>query len=67
MYSAEKASHILGHQEVLRHQEGLSIQQQRQHEALVIPTEIMKLRDMEAFLKIPGHFPITKIKLDYQK
>ena len=78
MYSAEKASHILGHQEVLRHQEGISygasdtrdgvnIQQQRQHEALVLPTEIMKLRDMEAFLKVPGHFPITKIKLNYQK
>jgi type IV secretory pathway TraG/TraD family ATPase VirD4 len=78
MYSAEKVSHILGHQEALRHQEwisygasdtrdGVSIQQQRQHEALVIPTEIMKLRDMEAFLKIPGHFPITKIKLNYQK
>jgi type IV secretory pathway TraG/TraD family ATPase VirD4 len=75
--SAQKASKILGNKETLSPQEGLSygasdtrdgvnIQHQIREEALVMPSEIMNLKDLEAFIKIPGNFPISKIKLTYK-
>jgi type IV secretory pathway TraG/TraD family ATPase VirD4 len=33
---------------------------------VVIPTEIQNLKDLEAYIKLPGTYPITKFKMDYQ-
>jgi len=32
----------------------------------VIPTEIQSLKDLEAYIKLPGNYPITKLKMDYK-
>jgi type IV secretory pathway TraG/TraD family ATPase VirD4 len=42
---------------------GISISGQRYQRQVVSPSEIMKLRDLEAFVRLPGIFPMTKILL----
>ena len=33
---------------------------------IVIPTEIQNLKDLEAYIKLPGNYPLTKLKMNYQ-
>jgi type IV secretory pathway TraG/TraD family ATPase VirD4 len=41
---------------------GVSISGQRYQRQVISPTEIMKLRDLEAFVRLSGSFPLTKIR-----
>ena len=47
--------------------DGVSLNQQTKTKPLVLPTEIATLPDLECFVKYPGNFPITKLKMAYQK
>ncbi|MBN9344496.1 MAG: type IV secretion system DNA-binding domain-containing protein [Holosporales bacterium] len=46
--------------------DGVSLNQQTNTKPIVIPTEIQNLRDLEAYIKLPGNYPITKLKMLYQ-
>ncbi len=70
-------SKVLGEQESSEVQEnlsygantirdGVSLSQRSKKQPLVLPTEISNLKDLEAYIKLPGDFPITKLKMKYQ-
>ncbi|MBT5654886.1 MAG: Flp pilus assembly complex ATPase component TadA [Alphaproteobacteria bacterium] len=46
--------------------DGISLSQLRRTTPLVLPTEIAALKDLEAYVKFPGNFPISRIKTPYQ-
>ena len=45
---------------------GISINKQTVQKDLVSPAEIMRLHVLEAYVRLPGDLPITKIKLKYK-
>lgn len=47
--------------------DGVSLSQQTKRTPLVIATEVMTLPDFEAFVKFPGHYSVTKVKIPLQK
>ena len=47
--------------------DGVSLSNQKQTKSVVSPSQIMMLKDLEAYLKFPGNFPVTKIALSYLK
>ncbi|MGI4811722.1 MAG: type IV secretion system DNA-binding domain-containing protein [Janthinobacterium lividum] len=47
--------------------DGVSLNQQTKRTPLVIPTEVTMLKDLEAYIKLPGHYPITKGKMPLVK
>jgi type IV conjugative transfer system coupling protein TraD len=47
--------------------DGVSLNTQRNSRRVVIPSEIMNMRTLEAYLKFAGHFPVTKILLKIKK
>ncbi len=70
---AERLSKWLGVQEVSEtvenisygaHQmrDGVSLNDQRKEKPTVHPDQLMKLPDLEAYLKLPGNYPITQIR-----
>mgnify|MGYP001039031413 FL=1 len=46
--------------------DGVSLNQQTHTKLIVIPTEIQNLEDLEAYIRLPGNYPITKLKMPYQ-
>lgn len=46
---------------------GISINKQTLQRDLISPVEIMRLGALEAYMRLPGELPITKIKLSYKK
>lgn len=44
--------------------DGVSIHRERRREAVVKETEFLELPDLQAFLKLPGAWPVTKIELE---
>lgn len=46
---------------------GISISKQQSNSQIVNPSEIMGLKDLEAYVKVSGGFPISKITFPYQK
>jgi len=46
---------------------GISISKQESSKHIVNTSEIMRLNNLEAYIRIPGEFPITKIKLKYKQ
>jgi type IV conjugative transfer system coupling protein TraD len=75
---AERVSKWLGSQEVSEtienisygaHQmrDGVSLNDQHREKSVVNPDKLMKLPDLEAYLKVPGDYPITKIKFKFFK
>jgi type IV conjugative transfer system coupling protein TraD len=46
---------------------GISINKQTVQRDLVSPVEIMRLEALEAYMRLPGELPITKIKLSYKE
>lgn len=46
---------------------GISLSRQQSNRQLVNPSEVMRLNDLEAYVRLPGDFPITKIKLKYKQ
>ncbi len=74
--SATWAERSMGSQEVIEMREGFSygandirdgvtLNQERRKTPVVMDAEVMKLNDLEAYLKLPGNFPITKLKFKY--
>lgn len=45
---------------------GISLSNQRYQKQIISPSEIMHLNDLEAFVRIQGNYPVTKIKLMYK-
>jgi type IV secretory pathway TraG/TraD family ATPase VirD4 len=75
--TAQWVSKELGHAEVEEVREGISynesamrsgisIAKQQANRQIVSPSEIMRLRDLEAYVRLPGGFPITKVSLTFK-
>ena len=47
--------------------DGVSLSRITKERPTVSPTDLLSLEDLETFIKMPGNFPLTKIKLKYQK
>ncbi|MBN9344473.1 MAG: type IV secretion system DNA-binding domain-containing protein [Holosporales bacterium] len=47
--------------------DGVSLNQQTHTKPIIIPTEIQNLKDLEAYIKLPGDYPITKLRMKYQQ
>jgi type IV conjugative transfer system coupling protein TraD len=47
--------------------DGVSIHQERRREPVVKEAEFSELQDLQAFLKLPGSWPVTKIEFEIQK
>ncbi len=47
--------------------DGVSLTQRRQMRPLALPSEIMRLENLHGYLKFPGPFPVTSIRLKYVK
>ena len=45
--------------------DGVSLTPRRELRALALPSEIMRLANLEGYLKFPGPFPVASIKLKY--
>lgn len=70
-------SKVLGEAETTEHienisygantiRDGVSLSQQNRTKPLVLPTEIANLRDLEAFVKLPGDYPVGRVEMEYQ-
>lgn len=46
--------------------DGVSINQERRKEAVVNPSDFLVLKDLEAYLKLPGDWPVAKLKFNYK-
>lgn len=44
---------------------GISLSNQRYQKQLISSSEIMHLNDLEAFVRLPGHYPLFKIRLRF--
>ena len=47
--------------------DGVSLTPRRELRALALPSEIMRLANLEGYLKFPGPFPVASIRLKYVK
>ena len=47
--------------------DGISLAQHTRTKPLVLPTELTTLNDCQAYLKLPGTFPVTKLQMRYRK
>ncbi|MDP4154876.1 MAG: type IV conjugative transfer system coupling protein TraD [Bacillota bacterium] len=47
--------------------DGVSLSRHTRQKPLVLPAELSQLQDLEAYVKLPGDYPSTKIQMDYQK
>jgi len=47
--------------------DGVSLSRHTRQKPLVLPAELSQLQDLEAYIKLPGDYPCTKIQMDYQK
>ena len=75
--TAKISANLLGEEETREMQESLSygantmrdgvnLNIAEKRRALVIPSEIMKLKDLECFVNFPGPFPVSKLTMKYQ-
>jgi hypothetical protein len=46
--------------------DGVSLNEHKRLKPVVNITDIMSLNDLEAYLKLPGNLPVTKLKFEYQ-
>jgi hypothetical protein len=76
--SAEFASFILGQREIentdesarygaSRSIEGLTLNTRRTTEEVVLATQIMDLKDLELYIKLPGGYPVARTRLPVPK
>jgi len=70
-------SKVLGEAETTEHienlsygantiRDGVSLSQNTQTKPLILPTEIANLKDLEAFIKLPGAFPVGRVVMQYK-
>lgn len=75
-YTAKRMSEFFGEQEVMESQEsisfgahqmrdGVSLSSQKRKQPLINYTEIMKLPNLSAYLKLTQDFPVTKVAFKY--
>lgn len=73
--TAEKMSHALGQHEIMRHRSGRSRKafgglgtnsqnEEVKPESVVMPSELMRLPNLEGYLAFPGDLPIAKFKTE---
>lgn len=71
-------SKMMGSREIVEHKEGLSygandirdsisIHQDRRREPIILDSEFLELENLQAFLKLPGAWPIAKIAFGIKK
>lgn len=76
--TARYMSQLIGEQEIMEametisygehaYRDGVSLNDQKKVKPTVSATDIMALNDLEAYLKLPGDLPVTKIKFDISK
>jgi len=46
--------------------DGVSLSQNTQTKPLILPTEIANLKDLEAFVRLPGTFPVGRVVMQYE-
>ncbi len=47
--------------------DGVSLSQQHRKRAVVLPTQIATLEDLHCYVKLPGNYPVTQLKMKYKK
>lgn len=47
--------------------DGVSIHQERRREPVIKEAEFSELQDLQAFMKLPGTWPVTKIEFELKK
>ncbi len=47
--------------------DGVSLTERREMRPLALPSEIMRLENLDGYLKFPGPWPVAQIRLDYVK
>lgn len=73
--SAVWMSKLMGRREIIEKKEGysygandmrdgVSIHQERRRDAVVMDAEFLELNDLNAFLRLPGDWPVTKLVFD---
>lgn len=76
--TAKWMSGLLGKHEILERREsvsmganeirdGVSLNEERRTEPLILDTEFTTLPDMQAYLRLPGEWPRTKVKFKFRK
>lgn len=45
---------------------GISISNQRYQKQIISASEVMQLNDLEAFVRLPGFYPLTRLKLKFK-
>jgi type IV secretory pathway TraG/TraD family ATPase VirD4 len=76
--TAQWIAKTIGEQEVMENSEGLSfgahqmrdgvsLNEQKKNKSVILYTEFMLLPDLEAYIKLPEDYPITKIRFTYKK
>ncbi|MCY4478623.1 MAG: type IV secretion system DNA-binding domain-containing protein, partial [Rhodospirillales bacterium] len=49
------------------YRDGVTLTPKREVQALALPSEIMRLPNLNGYLKLPGPYPVARIELDYVK
>ena len=49
------------------YRDGVTLTPKREVQALALPSEIMRLPNLNGYLKLPGPYPVARIMLDYVK
>ena len=47
--------------------DGITLNKERRKKSVIMDAEIMHLNNLEAYLKLPGNFPVTKLKFTYKE
>ena len=47
--------------------DGVSLSQQHRKRAVVLPTQVATLEDLHCYVKLPGNYPVTQLKMKYKK
>ena len=77
-YTAKRMSEFLGEQEIIEHSEsisfgahqmrdGVSLAEQRRNKTVIPYTDILNLPNLQAYIKLPSDFPVTKLTFKYHE
>lgn len=47
--------------------DGVSINQERRKETIVIDSQFIQLDDLEAYMRLPGDWPVVKVKFEVKE
>lgn len=46
--------------------DGVSLSQQDRRRSVVLPTQIANLKDLQCYVRLPGDYPVTQLKMKYK-